>query len=139
MNIPPRPTAQDQAGHDKIDPILITPVMAHRILIADPNKTVRLAAQMVFAKIPDILVATALNSFEALDKMHLLKPTVTMMDADLAHQLCSNLKRPPSPVVVLQKPFTSIGLINQVREALAGLTPQSREERYSAQASENNI
>lgn len=113
--------------------------MAHRILIADPNKTVRLAAQMVFAKSPEIVLSTALNAFDALDKMHLLKPTLALMDASLAEQLCSNLRQTPSPVLILQKPFTSIGLLNQVKEALLSLTQQNAQEHPSPQASENNI
>ncbi|MES2503932.1 MAG: hypothetical protein V4534_03545 [Myxococcota bacterium] len=115
------------------------PHMAHRILIADPNKTVRLAAQMIFAKSPDVILATAINSFDALNKMHLLKPVFTLMDAELAHQLCTNLSRTPCPVVVLRKPFSTVDLVAQVREALSSLIPQSQNQSYPTEASENNV
>ncbi len=113
--------------------------MPHRILIADPSKTVRLAAQMVFAKSPDIILVTALNAFEALDKMHLIRPTLTLMDAELANQLCSNLKRLPGPMVVLEKPFTSAGLYAQVRGTLLSLFPEGHEERASPKQGQHDI
>ena len=102
--------------------------MAHRILLADPSKTIRLAAQMVFAKSPDIILSTAMNSFEALDKMHLLRPILAFMDEELAKQLCSHLKRPPSQVIILKKPFTSKGLADQVHTALLNLGQQSHQQ-----------
>lgn len=113
--------------------------MLHRILIADPSKTVRLAAQMVFAKSPDIMLVTALNAFEALDKMHLIGPTLTLMDAELANQLCAGLKKLPGPMVVLEKPFTSAGLMTQVQKALLDLFPQSYEQSPRSQTCEQNI
>ena len=106
--------------------------MTHHILLADPNKTIRLAAQMVFAKDPDVILSTAMNSFEALDKMHLLRPTLAFMDEELAKQLCSHLKRLPAPVLILKKPFTSKGLAEQVRHALRALDEQGHEQRDSA-------
>jgi chemotaxis response regulator CheB len=106
--------------------------MTHRILLADPNKTIRLAAQMVFAKSPDIILSTAMNSFEALDKMHLFKPTLAVMDEALAKELCSFLKRLPAPVVILNKPFTSKGLADQVEKALSSLSDQGHQESCSA-------
>lgn len=105
--------------------------MTHRILLADPNKTIRLAAQMVFAKTPDIILSTAMNSFEALDKMHLFRPSIALMDEELARQLCSHLKRLPAPVIILNKPFSSRGLEKQVQEALSNLSQQSHQESYS--------
>jgi DNA-binding NarL/FixJ family response regulator len=113
--------------------------MPHRILIADPSKTVRLAAQMVFAKSQDIVLVTALNAFEALDKMHLIKPTLTLMDPDLANQLCTSLKRLPGPMLVLEKPFTSAGLYAQVRNALLSLFPEGHEQCSGSNQSEQNI
>lgn len=104
--------------------------MTYRVLLVDPSKTIRLAAQMVFAKSPDILLSTALNSFEALDKMHLFKPSLVIMDEELARQLCSHLKRLPSPMVVLNKPFSSKGLAEQVQSALLSLAQQNQQESY---------
>ncbi|MBL4817692.1 MAG: hypothetical protein JKY15_00485 [Deltaproteobacteria bacterium] len=124
--------------HDNMGCATITN-MAHRILLADPNKTVRLAAQMVFAKSADIILMTALNSFEALDKMHRLQPTLTLMDSQLAHQLRRNLKKPPCPVVILEKPFTSLSLVDQVRQALLRLLPQSQQQSSTPEAREKNI
>lgn len=106
--------------------------MTHRILLVDPSKTIRLAAQMVFAKSPDIILFTAMNSFEALDKMHLIKPSLVFMDEELAKQLCSHLKRLPAPVIILNKPFTSKGLADQVQRALLNLTQQSHQESHSS-------
>ncbi len=113
--------------------------MPHRILIADPSKTVRLAAQMVFAKSQDVVLVTALNAFEALDKMHLIKPSLTLMDSDLANQLCSSLKRLPGPMIILEKPFTSNGLLTQVRAALLSLFPESQEQGSGSQQGQENI
>lgn len=109
--------------------------MAHRILIADPNKTVRLAAQMVFAKTQDIVLSTAMNSFEALDKMHLFKPVLALMDEQLAKELCTHIKRLPTPVLILNKPFTSKGLAIQVEQALLKLTGQVEQQSAHAQDS----
>lgn len=106
--------------------------MTYRVLLVDPSKTIRLAAQMVFAKSPDIILSTALNSFEALDKMHLFKPSLVIMDEELARQLCAHLKRLPSPVVVLNKPFNSKGLAEQVQSALSSLAEQGYQESYSS-------
>ncbi|MEI6806041.1 MAG: hypothetical protein WCK49_05990 [Myxococcaceae bacterium] len=113
--------------------------MTHRILLVDPNKTIRLAAQMVFAKTPDIILATAMNSFDALDKMHLLKPTLTLMDEELAKELCFYVKRLPSPVLVLHKPLTSKGLTEQVRSALLKMSHQSEEEHSHTQTSKSDV
>ncbi len=104
--------------------------MTHRILLADPNKTIRLAAQMVFAKSPEIILSTAMNSFEALDKMHLFRPTLALMDEELAKQLCTHLKRLPAPVLILNKPFTSRGLAEQVQQALLSMSQQGQQESY---------
>lgn len=102
--------------------------MTHRILLADPNKTIRLAAQMVFAKTPNVILSTAMNSFEALDKMHLFRPTLALMDEALAKELCYYLKRLPAPILILNKPFTSKGLFEQVQNALLGIGNQSQQE-----------
>ena len=106
--------------------------MAHRILLADPSKTIRLAAQMVFAKSPDILLSTSINSFEALDKMHLQRPILALMDEALAQELCSQLKRLPSPVIILNKPFTSKGFTEQVQNALLHLGQQNPQEGHDS-------
>lgn len=113
--------------------------MTHRILLIDPNKTIRLAAQMVFAKTPDILLSTAMNNFEGLDKMHLLKPTLVLMDEALAKELCSYLRRLPAPVLILNKPFTSKGLTEQVRSALLNMSHQSQQESPNTQTSKNDV
>ena len=101
--------------------------MTYRVLVADPNKTVRLAAQMVFAKNPEIFLATAINAFEALDKMHTFGPVLAFLDANLAKELQAGLVRPPCPIIILNKPFTSKGLEQQVEDQLIQLACQAEQ------------